>query len=178
MSFGRKEEALPGLGILEQTPIIIEKIVASASDEQLQWKPAPERWSISEVLAHLGDVEVAVFRGRLQAMAEKDSPMLKSYDQDAAYAAGKYSGGNGRENLKQFCHERDRSLSFLRYVSTGILARGARHPELGALTGAHILNIWAFHDLGHIRQISELYRARAFYPALGPYQRYVTNLKP
>ncbi len=28
------------------------------------------------------------------------------------------------------------------------------------------MNEWAFHDLGHIRQIAELYRAHAFYPLL------------
>ena len=59
-------DALPGLAVLEQTPIIIEKIVWAASDEQLHWKPAPDRWSISEVLAHLADVEVAGFRERIQ----------------------------------------------------------------------------------------------------------------
>ena len=47
-------DALPGLAVLEQTPIIIEKIVWAANDEQLHWKPAPDRWSISEVLAQLG----------------------------------------------------------------------------------------------------------------------------
>jgi hypothetical protein len=32
------------------------------------------------------------------------------------------------------------------------------------------MNEWAFHDLGHIRQIAELFRARAFFPVMGPLQ--------
>ena len=64
-------DALPGLAVLEQTPIIIEKIVWSASDEQMHWKPAMDRWSISEVLAHLADVEVVGFRERIQKIIEK-----------------------------------------------------------------------------------------------------------
>ncbi len=61
-------DALPGIPVLEQTPIIIEKIVWAATEEQLHWKPAQDRWSISEVLAHLADSEL-MFRGRVEKMA-------------------------------------------------------------------------------------------------------------
>lgn len=169
-------DALPGIPVLEQTPIIIEKIVWAATDEQLQWKPAMDRWSISEVLAHLAETEVICFRERIRSMIERDNPPIESYDQNAAYAGGNYSG-KGRENLKKFCHERDRSLSFLRYGSASILARKGQHSKLGTITVGHLMNEWAFHDLGHIRQIAELYRSRAFYPHSGPFQQFYT-IKP
>jgi hypothetical protein len=169
-------DALPGIALLEQTPIIIEKIVWSATDEQMRWKPAIDRWSIGEVLAHLADIEV-VFRERIHKMLEQNNPKFETFDQNAAYAAGKYSGGKAREHLKQFCHQRDRSLSALRYVSIALTARTAQHAELGAITIGQLMNEWACHDLGHIRQISELFRARAFYPNIGPFQRYYT-VKP
>lgn len=169
-------DALPGIMVLEQTPIVIEKIVLAATDEQMQWKPSMDRWSISEVLAHLAETEVVTFRERVRAMMEKDNPQVESYDQNAAYAAGKYAG-RGRENLKKFCHERDRSLSFLRYVSSSVLGRKGQHSKLGNITIGHVMNEWAFHDLGHIRQIAELYRSRAFYPGSGPFQQFYT-IKP
>jgi hypothetical protein len=169
--------ALPGLAVLEQTPIIIEKIIWSASEEQMNWKPAMDRWSISEVLAHLADVESVGFRERIQKMLDQDNPKLESYDQNAAYAAGKYTGGKPRENLKKFCHERDRTLSWLRYVPATMVARAGQHAHLGAITIGQLMNEWAVHDLGHIRQIAELYRSRAFYPAIGPFQTYYT-IKP
>jgi len=168
--------AIPGIAVLEQTPIIIEKIVLAATDEQMGWKPAMDRWSISEVLAHLADAEVVAFRERVRVMIEKNNPPIEGYDQNAAYAAGSYSG-LGRENLKKFCHERDRSLSFLRYVSPSVLGRKGQHAKIGPVTVGHILNEWAFHDLGHIRQIAELYRSRAFYPHSGPFQQFYT-IKP
>jgi DinB superfamily len=168
--------AIPGIAVLEQTPIIIEKIVLAATDEQMGWKPAMDRWSISEVLAHLADAEVVAFRERVRVMIEKNNPPIEGYDQNAAYAAGSYSG-LGRENLKKFCHERDRSLSFLRYVSPSVLGRKGQHAKIGPITVGHILNEWAFHDLGHIRQIAELYRSRAFYPHSGPFQQFYT-IKP
>ena len=168
-------DALPGLAVLEQTPIIIEKIVWAASDEQLHWKPAADRWSISEVLAHLAEVEVVGFRDRIQLMLEKNNPQLEPYDQNAAYASGRYSATKARENLKKFCHERDRSLSALRYVPAGVLARGGQHAKIGPITVGQLMNEWAFHDLGHIRQIAELYRSRAFFPYIGPFQQFYTT---
>lgn len=164
---------LPGFPILEQTPIILEKLLRTASHEALHWKPAPGRWSISEVLAHLSDVET-VFRTRAERMLEEDVPALESYDQNAADAAGTYSRGDAREHLKTFCHERDRTLSALRYVPVEAASRLAQHSELGRITLENLLSEWAWHDLGHIRQIAEVYRACAFYPRMGPFQRYYT----
>ena len=134
MAASPSPDALPGLAVLEQTPIIIEKIVWAASDEQLHWKPAADRWSISEVLAHLADVEVVGFRERIQKMLEKKNPELDAYDQNAAYASGRYSSAKARENLKKFCHERDRSLSALRYVPISVLARTGQHTKIGPIT--------------------------------------------
>jgi hypothetical protein len=170
-------DALPGLAVLEQTPIIIEKIVWSATDEQMHWKPAMDRWSISEVLAHLADVEVFGFRERIQKMIEKNNPTIEPYDQNAAYAAGKYSSNKARENLKTFCHERDRSLSMLRYVPIQAIGRTGQHAQIGQISIGHLMNEWAFHDLGHIRQIAELFRSRAFFPSMGAFQSYYT-IKP
>ena len=177
MAASPSPDSLPGLPVLEQTPIIIEKILWAATDEQLQWKPAADRWSISEVLAHLADVEVVGFRDRIQKMLEKNNPQLDAYDQNAAYAAGQYSSTKARENLKKFCHERDRTLSSLRYVSSAVLARSGQHSKIGPITVGQLMNEWAFHDLGHIRQIAELYRSHAFFPSIGPFQQFYT-IKP
>lgn len=163
------------LSVLEQTPIIMEKMLLGVSEETLRWKPAPERWSVSEVLGHLAGTE-ELFRERTRKMIEEDTPQLAPFDQNAAYAAGKYSGP-GRENLKKFCHERDRSLSWLRYLPAGAISRPGVHGELGRITVDELWHEWAFHDLGHIRQIAELYRARAFYPRMGSFQKYYT-VKP
>lgn len=177
MKSAMNQPALPGLEVLEQTPIILEKVVSLASEEQLQWKPSMERWSISEVLAHMADVEVAGFRERIERMVQTDMPKLDAYDQEAQYKAGRYTGGKAREHLKTFCHERDRSVSWLRYMPESIIARKGQHEQYGQISVGHLLNEWAFHDLGHIRQIVELFRSRAFYPSMGPFQK-IYSIKP
>jgi hypothetical protein len=171
MRTGPSKEFLPGFELLEQTPIIIEKILICAGREALLWKPSAERWSISEVLAHLVEVE-GVYQQRSRVIVEKDNPELAAYDQNKAYAAGRYSSGEPREHLYKFCHERDRSLSWLRYVPPEAASRTARHAEIGPITMSQLMHSWASHDLAHIRQISELYRAHSFYPRTGGFQKF------
>lgn len=172
----RATSALPGIALMEQTPIIIEKILLDVPDSTLSWKPAKDRWSINEVLLHLADLD-EFFLERTRRIAQEDNPALPGYDQNAVYATGKYSTSAGREPLKKFCHERDRALSFLRYVPEGALMRFGQHNEIGRITISDQLHEWAFHDLGHIKQISELYRASHFYPKMGAFKSYYT-VKP
>lgn len=171
----RSPQTMPGFSLLEQTPIILEKILLDMPDSTLGWKAATDRWSVSEVLAHMAEIE-QVFRERIRRMAQEENPGLAPYDQNAACAAGKYAG-LGRENLRKFCHERDRSLSLLRYLPESALARAGQHAEIGKITVSDHLHEWAFHDLGHIKQIAELYRAAQFYPKMGGFKSYYT-VKP
>jgi hypothetical protein len=78
------------------------------------------------------------------------------------------------ETFRQFHRRRHDNLGHLKRVPTEMHARMGVHPELGPITVAHLLNGWAFHDLGHIRQIAELVRAHRYYPHLGTFQKYYT----
>lgn len=163
---------LPGLVTLEQTPRILETLLIGATPEALEWKPAPDRWSISQVLAHLLHVEVEGFHLRARQFLEKENPVLGTYDQNALAAAGVYSGQEARKTLAEFQRERGKSLDFLRTLSREALEKKAQHPQLGEVTLGQLLHEWAFHDLGHIRQIAELYRAKVYWPGMGGWQRY------
>ena len=163
---------LPGLETLAQTPGILEALLRDSTKEVLEWKPAPERWSISEVLAHLAHVELEGFRLRVQQFLEGNQPVLGVYDQNTLAAAGTYSGKEARATLEQFRRERATSLDFLRTLPSDCLDKKAHHPELGEVTLGQLLHEWAFHDLGHIRQVAELYRAKVYWPGMGGWQRY------
>jgi hypothetical protein len=157
---------------LRQTPEILSKMLEAATPEQMDWKPAEDRWSISEVLGHLHHVEEEIYIRRIRQFLEDDDlPVLQSYDQNVCYAEGLYAG-SARELLKRFADRRWQSLALLYQLPPGAEERPARHTRFGRLTLDAMLHEWAYHDLGHIRQIAELYRARAFYPAMGPYRDY------
>jgi hypothetical protein len=51
------DNGLPCLDLLKATPEIIRGLIAGLSDEDARWKPAPDRFSVAEVLAHLSHSE-------------------------------------------------------------------------------------------------------------------------
>ena len=166
----------PAISLLEKTPRVLETLLGDLPGELLHWKPAPDRWSVSEVLAHLASRE-AVYAERAMRMHAEDSPALQKYDLAGASARGEYSRGSAGEHLAHFNRTRHSTLALLVGLPPSAGSRAGIHSELGAITLAQMLNEWANHDLGHLRQIAELYRAFAFHPHSGPFMKY-SNPKP
>ncbi len=167
-------KAVPALQVLEETPHILHALIRCVSDDIVEWKPSPDRWSIREVLVHLIDVESRGFRRRAEAMLMSDNPEVPAYDQVVALKAAltKYAGVSKAQLLHTFEEERGEMLRLLLRIPADSLERAARHQEIGRITLRELVNEWAFHDLGHVRQIAELYRSRAFYPHMGGFQKY------
>ncbi len=171
------KERLPGIDHLSTMPHIVQGLLAGLSPEDLRWKPAPDRWSISEVLTHLAHCERICFSPRLHAIVEQDDPDVEAYDPYALERQGTYQTRFALAALEDFLSARHASLEYLHNVPLAAVDRTARHPTLGSFTLADMLNEWAFHDLGHVRQIAELARAVKYFPSLGPFQSQYT-VKP
>lgn len=118
------------------------------------------------------DVERRNIRLRCQLMMSEDNPAFTDYDQLAEYAKGTYSSRDGRAVFAEFCREREASVAWLESLAPEAWQRPGRHHEVGAIRLANIINLWAFHDLGHIRQVAELVRAQVCWDGMGPMQRY------
>jgi hypothetical protein len=166
----------PAISLLEKTPRLLETMLGDLSGELLHWKPAPDRWSISEVLAHLAALE-QVYADRALRMVAENSPALAKYDLAGAASRGEYCCGSAGENLGHFTRTRRSTLAFLNGLAPSAGARTGLHSELGSVTLTQMLNEWANHDLGRLRQVAELYRAYSFHPHSGPFMKY-SNPKP
>lgn len=164
------------LALLEKTPVLLETLLRDLPEELLRWKPAPERWSVTEVLAHLAEIEL-LYADRTRRMVTEDTPTLERFDPGSTVVAGDHRRGTGNENLTAFLKARRATLVLLKSIPADSEDRLAMHAELGMITLGQMLNEWACHDLGHLRQIAELYRAHAFYPYAGPFRKY-SNPKP
>jgi hypothetical protein len=166
----------PALSLLEKTPILLETMLRDLPQAVLRWKPSAERWSIAEVLSHLADIEM-VYADRTRRIVTEDTPTLEKFDAAGTVVVGDYARGTAAENLAFFTKIRRSTIILLRSIPADAGERDAVHSELGSITLHQMLSEWASHDLGHLRQIAELYRARAFHPFAGPFQKY-SNPKP
>ena len=162
--------SLPGLEQLEATPEILRLLMEGLSEEDTQWKPAPNRFSIAEALEHLSHVEGHCFRARAERMVNEDNPAIEPYDPDVYFAAGQYSGRGAEDSFDHFEEQREMNVEYLRELPVSVAERIGTHGKIGVITVSHLMHEWAFHDIGHIKQIGEIIRALKYYPHMGPFQ--------
>ena len=160
------EDTLPCLDLLEATPSILRGLMTEISDEDARWKPAPDRFSIAEVLAHLSHSEGHCYRTRVDRFLSEDKPTFAP--DDAQMYLELYQGGDPEEDFAHFEEQRDTNVEFLRGLPADAGARMAMHAEAGEISLSQMLHEWAMHDLGHVRQIAELVRARKYLAGAGP----------
>lgn len=167
----------PAIDQIAITPDIMRALLTGISSEQAGRKPKPDRFSIAELLEHLSHIESRCFRGRIDRMIESENPAVEPYDQNVYYAQGAYSNRDAEESMAHWEEQRENNVDFLRGLEADVLSRKGRHAVVGEITVENILNEWALHDLGHVRQMAELVRAQLYYPGIGPFQAEY-NLKP
>ena len=169
------ENGLPCLGLLAATPGILRALMIELTGEDARWKPGPERFSVAEVLAHLVHSESHCYRMRLDRFMSETRPEFEP--DDAQMYLDLYRGADPKEAFDRFQVQRESNIEFLRHLPDGAGKRIALHREFGEITLAQMLNEWALHDLGHIRQVAELVRARKYQQGAGPMAASY-NLKP
>jgi hypothetical protein len=168
-------DELPCLNLLEATPEILRGLMAEISDDDARWKPADDRFSIAEVLAHLSHSEGHCYRMRVDRFLAEEVPEFEP--DDAQMYLDLYKSGDPEEDFSHFEEQRETNLELLRGLPAEAGNRKARHLKAGEITLAEMLHEWALHDLGHIRQIAELVRARKYLAGAGPLGKDY-NLKP
>ncbi len=156
---------LPCLDLLEATPGILRGLMCELSEEDTQWKPAPDRFSVAEVLAHLSHSEGHCYRMRLDRFVAEERPEFEP--DDAQMYLDLYRNRDAEDEFARFEEQRETNLEYLRSLPAGSGERRALHREAGEITLAQMLHEWALHDLGHVRQIAELVRARKYLAGAG-----------
>jgi DinB superfamily len=157
---------LPCLDQLAATPEILRGLMCALTDEDARWKPSPDRFSVAEVLAHLSHSEGHCYRTRLDRFLSEERPELEP--DDAQFHLHLYRNADPEDAFDHFEEQRETNLEFLRGLPSSAGHRAALHRAAGEITLAQMLHEWVLHDLGHIRQIAELVRARKYLAGAGP----------
>ncbi len=164
-----EDNGLPCLDLLAATPEILRALMTEVSDEDARWKPAPDRFSIAEVLAHLSHSEGHCYRMRVDRFLSEERPEFEP--DDAQMFLDLYRNADPEGQFAHLKEQRETNVEFLRSLPTEMAERVATHREAGEITLAQMLHEWALHDLGHIRQVAELVRARRYLEGAGPLGR-------
>jgi len=133
----------------------LERLLKGVPSGKLRKRPAPMKWSISEIVAHLADTElVAGFRIRM-ILGDPGTPVA-AFDQDVWAVALHYDKRNARDSLAQFRTLRDANLKLYKSLSKEQWKHHGLHFERGEESVETIVQMMAGHDLNHIGQIERI----------------------
>lgn len=141
--------------ILRSTPRSLEKRISGLSRRKLSTPPAPGKWSVAQILAHLSETEM-LWGYRIRMILERDGVELLGMDQDTWARNSRYDRIDPRRSLETFRAIRAANLDLLGRLSPGKLKRRGLHSQFGPLPISRIVSLIAGHDINHSRQITAI----------------------
>ena len=146
------------LKIQKSTAKKLQKLIKPLSKKQMKRRPGPEQWSIAEILAHLSDAEV-VGSWRLRVILGSSGLPIQAYDQEVWAKTFDYADRDPKESLKVFRVLRENNVEMLKRIPSALWENHGMHAERGKETIARIVEMFAGHDLNHLRQVEKIAKA-------------------
>jgi uncharacterized damage-inducible protein DinB len=143
------------LKIQKGTAKKLQKLIKPLSKKEMRRRPAREKWSIAEILAHLADTEV-VGSWRMRLILGSNGTPILGFDQDVWAKTFAYGDRDPRHSLKVFRVLRENNLSLLKSIPPKLWENHGMHSERGKETIAHIVRMFAGHDLNHLQQVEKI----------------------
>jgi len=144
------------LAVQAATAKKLERLIKGVPTKNLRKRPAPNKWSVSEIVAHLADVEIVVgFRMRL-ILGAPGTP-IAAFDQDSWVISGHYEKRDPRKSVEQFRVAREANLALLKSLAPEQWKHYGMHAERGQESIEHFVRLIAGHDINHLQQIERIF---------------------
>ena len=143
------------LEVQRETAKTLAKLINSLSKKQLSQRPAPGKWSVTEILAHLADSEI-VLSWRMRLVICQNGAAMQASDQDVWSRTLDYAGQDPKVSLETFRLLRENNLRMLEALPENPWENYGTHSERGKETLAQIVRMYAGHDLNHLQQIEKI----------------------
>ena len=143
------------LKVQASTAKTIEKLMKGKPGSKLRKRPAPDKWSVGEIVAHLADSEIIV-GWRLRSILAAPGTPIQAYDQDALAAARNYAKHDPKKSLDDFRAVRETNLALYKSLSPEQWKQFGMHAERGQESLEHIARMMAGHDINNLKQMERI----------------------
>ncbi|MFY9841832.1 MAG: DinB family protein [Terriglobales bacterium] len=169
------EEREAALKSLQATHDAFLKSIAGLSEQQWRFKPAPDRWSVSEVSEHITVAESSIFglvqskfmtspadpAKRAEAAGKDEIILLKVPDRSHKVQAPEFLKPTNRwaseaELVKAFEDSRQVTMDYIRSTNDDLRDHFGPHPVLGMLDAYQWILLISAHSDRHTKQIEEV----------------------
>lgn len=140
------------MAVQRETPAVLAQLVKGVSTDKLRARPAAEKWSVAELLAHLAEAEIGAF-WRYRQMIEHNGSALQSFDQELWSSLGDYASQDPQHSLQLFTLLRKGNVVMFERLTPEQWNRHGMHAERGEMSVRDLATQIAGHDLNHLQQI-------------------------
>jgi FMN phosphatase YigB (HAD superfamily) len=140
------------LAILSATPAALNGLARDFDPCMWMRKPAPDDWSLTELVCHLRDTEREIHHAQIRLFKEPGEPFIPRPDTSVWASQRNYLHENGADALKEFNNARRETLDLLKNISAADWNRRARHAIFGPTNFLEVASFIADHDRMHVRQ--------------------------
>lgn len=129
---------------------MLSLLVRGRTAEQLARRPAPDKWSTHENLAHLARYQHVFLEERLPRIFDQDRPTLSRYRAEDDPGWPRWHAMSLADTLADLTACRQTLLDRVDACSGDELARVGVHPVFGALSVSDWLEFYLVHEAHHL----------------------------
>ena len=143
------------LGVLEAQRMLTVQLLAARSEREGNFRYAPEKWTVKELVGHIADSE-RIFAYRALRISRADKTPIEGFEQDEYVKNGGFNDRTLADLAEEFAQVRGATLAlFLGLSGDAWQRRGiANKNEVTVRALAYII---AGHELHHRRILEEKY---------------------
>jgi hypothetical protein len=143
------------VAVLEAQRLQMIQLFAARSERDGNFRYAPEKWTVKEVLGHVSDTE-RIFAYRALRIARGDQTPLSGFEQDDYVRAGAFGERSLADLAEEFAHVRAATVALFHPLDKEAWVRrgAANKNEVSVRALAFIV---AGHELHHRRILEERY---------------------
>ncbi len=134
----------------------INNAITKLSEAEMDFKPAPDKWSIRQILNHLCDSELMAITRMLRIIIE-ENPSLLAYDQNKWAEKLFYQHLDEKTALLIFGLFRTRMCHLFTMLPIEAWSRKGTHSEKGEVSLFDMLKTYSEHGEKHLQQINNIH---------------------
>lgn len=130
-------------------------LLSSLDDAQADYRYAPGKWSVKEVLGHISETE-RIMCYRLLRVARGDQTPMAGFDEEAFVRTGCFHARGMTDLLEEFTSVRQATLTLLRGVPEEAWTRTGNVSN-GVLSARALAYVLSGHEKHHVQVLQERY---------------------
>ena len=148
-------EGRDALKLQAAAPARLAKLLKGVRTARARKRPAPGKWSIAEIVAHISDTEI-VMGYRMRAIVGAPGTQIVGFDQDAWVRELHYDKRDLRKSSALYSALREANVALLRSLRPDQWKYTGMHNERGEQSIEVIVRMTAGHDINHFMQIERI----------------------